>query len=147
MNRIEFIKACGFACIGGVAMTTLLESCASTNYYAQSALTNNQITIKKAEFVKIEQGKSTQRKYVLVKIDKLNFPICIYKISEESYSALLMECTHRGCELHPGGDYLVCPCHGSEFTNKGIVQNPPAEENLKTFKTTTDNENIYVQLS
>ncbi len=146
MHRKEFIKTCGFACIGGTALTTLLQSCATTNYFAQTTIANNQISIKKAEFATIIKDKPMQRKYVLVKTDKLGFPICIYKINDESYTALFLECTHRGCELQPGGDYLICPCHGSEFTNKGIVQNPPAEENLKTFKTTTDNENIYIQL-
>lgn len=146
MDRKEFIKTCGFACVGGVALATFFQSCASTSYFAQNSLTNNRITIKKTEFVKIENGKSIPRKYVLYKSEQLNFPICIYKISEYDYSALLMECSHKGCELQSNGDYLVCPCHGSEFSNKGIVQNPPAEENLKSFKVTTDHENIYIQL-
>ena len=146
MERREFVKICGFACLGGTALVTLLQSCASSNYFAQTVFENNQIVIKKTEFVKTEKNKSVQRKYVLVKSEKYNYPICVYKTIEENYIALLMECTHNGCELQPYGDYLICPCHGSEFTNKGIVQNPPAEANLKTFNIKTDNENIYVQL-
>ena len=146
MERREFVKTCGFACLGGTALVTLLQSCASSNYFAQTVFENNQIAIKKTEFVKTEKNKSVQRKYVLVKSEKYNYPICVYKTIEENYIALLMECTHKGCELQPHGDYLICPCHGSEFTNKGIVQNPPAEANLKTFNIKTDNENIYVQL-
>ena len=146
MERREFVKTCGFACLGGTALVTLLQSCASSNYFAQTVFENNQIAIKKTEFVKTEKNKSVQRKYVLVKSEKYNYPICVYKTIEENYIALLMECTHNGCELQPYGDYLICPCHGSEFTNKGIVQNPPAEANLKTFNIKTDNENIYVQL-
>lgn len=146
MDRKEFIKTCGFACLGGTVLTALLESCASTNYFALTSFENNRITIKKTEFVKVEKNKTVERKYVLIKTDKYNFPIGIYKISEDNYSALLMQCTHKGCELNPHGDYLICPCHGSEFTNKGIVQNPPAEQNLQTFKTSSDNENIYIHL-
>ena len=145
MERKEFIKTCGFACISATAFATLLQSCASTNYFAQSTLTNNQIAIKKTEFVKAESNKTVQRKYILIKSDKYNFPICIYKTAEENYSALLMECTHKGCELQPHGDYLICPCHGSEFSNLGIVQNPPAEQNLQSFKINTDDEYIYIQ--
>ena len=146
MERREFIKTCGFACLGGVTLSMLLQDCVSSNYFAQNTFENNRIIIKKSEFIEVEKEKQVQRKYVLVKTDKLSFPICLYKLAEEKYSALFMECTHRGCELQPGGDYLTCPCHGSEFTNRGIVQNPPAEENLKTFKTTTDHDNIYIQL-
>ena len=146
MDRKEFIKTCGFACMGGAVLTALLQSCASTNYFALTTFENNRITIKKTEFVKVEKNKTVERKYVLIKTDKYNFPIGIYKTSENNYSALLMQCTHKGCELNPHGNYLICPCHGSEFTNKGIVQNPPAEQNLQTFKTSSDIENIYIHL-
>jgi Rieske Fe-S protein len=146
MERREFIKTCGFACLGGTASAALLQGCASSSYFAQTVLANNLIAIKKTEFVKAGKDKTVQRKYVLVKSEKYNYPICIYKTSEENYSALLMECTHKGCELQPHADYLACPCHGSEFTNKGVVQTPPAEQNLQTFKITTDNDTIYIQL-
>jgi len=146
MERKEFIKTCGVIWVGGTLLSSFLQSCATSNYFAQATATGNQLVIKKGEFVRTEKDKPVERKYVLVKTGRLAFPICIYKISEENYSALLMECTHKGCELQPSGSYLICPCHGSEFTNLGVVQSPPAEENLKTFKTTTDNENIYIQL-
>ncbi len=146
MDRKEFIKTCGIACLGGTAVAAILQGCTSTNYFAQSIAANNQITIKKTEFMLTNKDTKTERKYILLKSDKFNFPICIYKLNEQTYSAVLMECTHKSCELQPHGEYLICPCHGSEFSNKGIVQNPPAEDNLKTFQLKTDNENIYVQL-
>jgi len=65
---------------------------------------------------------------------------------QENYSALLMQCTHKGCELKPQGNYLACPCHGSEFDNKGVVQNPPAEQNLQNFQTKADDKNVYINL-
>ncbi len=146
MQRIEFIKTCGIACVGGGALSAVLQGCASTNYFANATFSENKIILAKTEFVKTENDKTTHRNYVLLRTEKLNFPVIIYKSNEENYTALLMECTHKGCELHPSGDYLVCPCHGSEFNNKGVVQNPPAEENLRTFLITTDYENIYIQL-
>ncbi|WP_144605495.1 QcrA and Rieske domain-containing protein [Algoriphagus algorifonticola] len=146
MDRKEFIKTCGFACLGGTTLAVLLESCAGTNYLAQTSYANNQITIPKTEFIRIAKDKTIQRKYVLVRHDKFSYPICVYKLDEENYSALLMQCTHKGCELQAQGDFLICPCHGSEFTNQGVVQNPPAEQDLQTFKISTDNENIYIYL-
>ena len=134
------------ACLGGVALASLLEGCASTNYFAQNTLSDNRITIRKSEFITLEKDKQVKRKFVLVRTERLNFPVCIYRIGEDGYSALPMACTHKGCELQPNGDYLICPCHGSEFSNLGMVRNPPAEENLKPLKITTDNENIYIQL-
>lgn len=146
MHRKEFIKTCGITCFSGSVLATFLQSCVSVNYFAQSSISNNQVIVKKTEFLKTEKNKTIQRKYVLVKIEKFDFPIYVNKISEEKYSALLMECSHKSCELNTHGDYLLCPCHGSEFTNLGVVQNPPADKNLKSFKITSDNENIYIQL-
>ena len=74
MNRTEFIKTCGLACLGGSVITLLLESCVSTNYFAKADLNNNKIVIKKSEFTLNENAKSTQRKYVLFKSEKFNFP-------------------------------------------------------------------------
>ena len=146
MNRKDFIKNVGYTFVGGTAAVVLLQNCATTSYFAPYILSNNQLSIKKTEFGNVENNKNVQRKYVLVKTDKYNFPVCIYKLGEENYSALLLECTHKGCELKPHGDFLSCPCHGSEFSNTGVVQNPPAEANLKVFKVKTDQANIYVQL-
>jgi cytochrome b6-f complex iron-sulfur subunit len=146
MNRKAFLKTCGVACVSASAMATLFQSCSSANYFAASNISENKLTLNKKEFIKIVKENQTIRKYVLIKTTAYNFPICIYRISDNEYSALLMECTHKSCELNPQGNFLVCPCHGSEFSIKGAVQNPPAEQNLKTFITTTDNENIYVQL-
>ena len=146
MERIDFIKQCGKVCLGGIIAPSLLESCAS-NYYAVTKTNGTQITINKSEFFKIKDGESKARKYILARHEKLNFPICIFKLTENTYSAILMECTHNSCELNPtNSNFVICPCHGSEFDQHGKVQNPPAELDLITYKITHDNENIYIQL-
>lgn len=144
MNRKEFIQSCGMACLSSFGLTAFLQSCASANYYAKNSINEKKIKINKTEF--IEHDKNTFRKYILIKNDALQFPICLFKLGDQEYSAVYMECSHRSCELHNQGSFLQCPCHGSEFSNKGIVQNPPAEQNLKTFQTTTDHESIFIHL-
>jgi cytochrome b6-f complex iron-sulfur subunit len=146
MERKEFIVKCGQFCLGGILGGSLFTSCAG-NYYAATTLENNLIRIKKTEFIEYKDGKPIPRNQVLVRTEKLNFPICIYQLNENTYSALLMACTHNSCELNPSGDFLICPCHGSEFDKIGKVQNSPAEIDLKTFKTTFDHEFLYVHLS
>ncbi len=131
-------------CIGGTAV--LLQSCTGGNYLAKTTVAGSRLALPKAEFDKAEKGTTTKRSYVIVKAEQLNFPICVYRIDDATYSAVLMECTHKGCELQPHGDFLVCPCHGSEFSKNGVVQNPPAEFNLKNFPITLDHETIYIQL-
>ena len=144
MQRKEFISSCGYACLAASSLGAILSACGSNLYYAKHTDTNNKLAIAKTEF-KIPD-KEEFRKFILIKTTRYNFPIGIFRISETEYSALLMECTHNGCELKAQGDYLLCPCHGSEFSNKGVVQNPPAEANLKTFETSFDDTTIYVQV-
>jgi len=70
MNRKEFLKSCGIACVGSSAVITLLQSCTTSNYFAQTSMLNNQLAIKKTEFVNSSNNKITQRKFVLIKSDK-----------------------------------------------------------------------------
>ncbi|MBS3914487.1 MAG: Rieske (2Fe-2S) protein [Bacteroidetes bacterium] len=129
--------------MSGAFATTLLESCVSAAYVAKSTFSGNKISIAKTEF-QTENNKS--RKFILIRNEKFQMPIVLYALENSQYSALLTECTHKGCEVKPQGDFLVCPCHGSEFSKTGEVQNPPAENPLRSFKTNSDEKNIYIYL-
>jgi len=143
MERRKFVKNfCGIA-IGMPVIAATLHACGAI-YYATFSRDTNRLTVKKSEFRKIKKDKTVSRNFVLIKTETSEFPICLYKINEETYCASLMSCTHKGCELNVGGGIYSCPCHGSEFSVKGEVLEGPAEENLKTFETTTDDENIYI---
>ncbi len=148
MDRKDFLRTCGIACLGGSAIATLLQSCAATShYYANSELTESSLKILKTEFTQDKKGQPINRKYVLVKSEKLNFPIYLYKLNETDYSALWMECSHQGAELSAHGEYLTCPSHGSEFDKQGNVTQGPAQKSLRKFKVTNDDKYLYIQLS
>jgi cytochrome b6-f complex iron-sulfur subunit len=144
MERRKFLQSCAIGCAGTVSILTTLESCGTAAYYAKTTTTENKLVIPKSEFVQIKGDKSIPRKYVLVRPAGSKFPVSVYKLDENNYSALLMECTHKGCELQAHATNLVCPCHGSEFSNTGAVLSPPADQNLKTYSVTSDQENIYL---
>lgn len=146
MDRKNFIKNCCFACVGLPVITVALQGCGTAQYFAQRSFSDNRFTVAKSEFIGEKKGKPEPRKYVLISHEKLQFPICIYNLGKDKYTALYLKCTHRGCEVKPQGDYLVCPCHGSEFSNTGRVIQSPAEKDLQQFNVLTDEENIYVQL-
>lgn len=145
MKRRKFIKVCCYSAISVPVFSSVLQSCA-TMYYANTTLDNNKLMIPRSEFVKIKRDKTTSRRFVLVKTEVHDFPICIYKTDENIYSASLLKCTHRGCELNVGGGIYSCPCHGSEFSTTGVVLEGPADKNLTTFKTKIEDENICVYL-
>ena len=142
MNRNKFIRTC----VVGLGVGTLVESCASSNYYATHGIVDNHIDINKSEFTFLKDKEERQRPFVLVKNEKLEFPICLYQFEPTEYAALYLQCTHQGCEVNPYHDYLVCPCHGSEYSNRGKVLQPPAENNLKQFDVRSEGETIIIQL-
>lgn len=147
MNRKDFLKSCGMICVGGVGISALLQSCATGQYFAKSEVAGNYLNVLTTEFTLDKNGAAVDRKYVLVRSEKLNFPIYLYKVNAEEYSAVWMECTHQGAELSAHGEQLSCPAHGSEFDKFGHVIQGPAQNNLRKFKTLVDGGVIKIQLS
>lgn len=144
MERKKFIKTCCITAVGLPILASTLHSCASAIHYASVTKKANRLVIKKTAFIAIKNNKKTSRDFVLIKTEGMDFPICLYKTKNDTYTASLLKCTHRGCELNVGGGIYTCPCHGSEFTIEGNVLEGPAEKKLKTFEIITDHENIYI---
>ena len=146
MKRRTFIrKSCRALLI--LPLVTSLESCDSIYYVTNYKTENQKIVIPLSEFEMQKSEEIKYRKFILIKLDEQQFPICIFRISENEYTAALMECTHQGCELNVIGSIYACPCHGSEFSNRGKLLEGPAEYDLKTFQTITRNANLYVTVN
>lgn len=143
MKRRKFIKSCCYTTISITLAGSVLQSCGSI-YYASVSRNANRLVIAKSEFWQLKKDKKIYRSFVLIEPEGFEFPICIYKIKDDTYIASLLKCTHRSCELNVGGGVYSCPCHGSEFSVSGKVLEGPAETDLKTFKIETDNEYIYI---
>jgi Rieske Fe-S protein len=144
MNRKEFIKKSCTACIAATGMSSLLSSCSPTQYIS-GTLGKDGITINKNDF-KVKQDNAAYRSFIIVRNDALQYPICVYRFSDEQYSALWMKCTHQGTELNASGDFLQCPAHGSEFNNKGKVRNGPADQDLRVFPVVISNNELFIDL-
>ncbi len=145
MNRKEFIKSCGYACLGTGALGLLLQSC-TVSKTITAQISGEKIIVPLADFEIIKKTEKSFRKYIIVQNELLKYPICVFRFSEKAYTALYMQCTHQGNELSVYGDKLVCSAHGSEFDNKGNVQNSPADKPLKTFPIMIDNQNLNISL-
>ena len=146
MERRKAIKLCCYGTLGISTIAFGLPSCAGI-YYASTSRNENRVTVCLSEFSYIRKEKNISRDFVLINTEDLNFPICLYKQGNGNYIASLLECTHKKCELNVGGGIYSCPCHGSEFSTAGKVLEGPAIDDLTTFKTETDHENIYVYLA
>ena len=144
MNRRDFTKTC-VACLVGVAAVPVLNSCKSTSYI-DGTIESNGLSVPVTAFQYMKKDQPAVRKYIVVRHDNLEFPIYLYRFSDTEYSALNMKCTHQGNELQASGDYLHCSAHGSEFTNRGVVAQGPAEKNLRSFPVTVNGEKIVIDL-
>jgi Rieske Fe-S protein len=145
MTRKNFIVNACTACISATAISSLLSSCASTRYVPGN-LGKDGLTVSKDEFMIKQRENTAYRSFIIVRNDALQYPICIYRFSDEEYSALWMRCTHQGTELQASGDVLQCPAHGSEFNNKGQVTNGPADNHLRAFPITVTNTELFIDL-
>jgi Rieske Fe-S protein len=145
MDRKDFIKSCGFICLGGATMATILQSCAATKIVGAKILRDDLI-VPLTSFKSTGGNKNNYKKYVVVQNDLLQYPICIYRINENEYAALWMKCSHQGAQLQVFGDKLQCPAHGSEFDNKGGVQNGPADNKLRTFVVVIEKDQLKISL-
>ena len=141
MERNEFIKTCGYACIGASSIGMLLQSCVS-NKSITANIENENLVVPISDFLKDE----AYLKYIIVRNNNLRFPIYVFRFSENEYTALYLQCSHQGNELNAYGDKLVCPAHGSEFNNKGMVTNGPATDPLRSFPIQISNPNILISL-
>lgn len=145
MRRKEFLKTCGYGCLGLLGAASLLESCAGTKYL-QVPLEGGFLAIPLDAFVFLKKDERKFRKYIVAYNDSLQYPICIYRFADAEYSALLMKCTHQGTELQVFGERLQCPAHGSEFTSSGAVQNGPADAPLRTFPVQIEGTTLKINL-
>ena len=145
MNRRTFVKQTCITCASGGLITFLISGCKAT-HYASGVMGAMGISVPKSEFTYLKNAQTLIRQYIIIQNDKLEFPIYLYRFSDNEYSALWMKCTHQGAELQASGDALHCPSHGSEFTNKGVVSNGPAEKNLRSFPILVQTDTITIDL-
>jgi Rieske Fe-S protein len=147
MDRKEFLKSCGFACLGAVGVSTLVQSCTAFKHI-NAPIVNNQLQVPLSVFLQQSKKEATQyKRYIVVRNEQLNYPLVVYRNSENDYTALLMRCSHQFNELNVNGELLSCPAHGSEFNAKGEVVQGPAEMKLRSFITTADTQNLYIHLA
>jgi len=58
--------------------------------------------------------------------------------------AMSAMCTHKSCIVKKKDDTLVCPCHGSTFTNDGKATKEPAKAALLRCGVSINSENHLI---
>jgi cytochrome b6-f complex iron-sulfur subunit len=140
INRKTFLQKTtksGIAICLGVGLSMMLQSC-KTVKRVQAPLLN--------DVIRIDQKFLDKAGEILIENEALPAPLYLALI-EGKYTALLLLCTHKECEVNPTGEVFTCPCHGSQFEKNGERISGPAEKSLKAFKTEQSEGQIIIYLS
>lgn len=129
LHQVEGLSAC--------ALGASLTGCIGF-HYVNADIRGNRLMIPAAEFAK--------GRFVLVDAPRFQLPLYVYRHDDGGYSAVSTRCMHRGCQVEPGGDHLVCPCHGSEYTNSGEVLKGPTQRPLRRFPAVVDGDHVAIEL-
>lgn len=119
LARREFLQQVPRAALGACvlgALPALASGCASTPLVRGEALNG----LVRVPFASLDaDGRA------LVEVASLDLPVFVRRVAGGEPVALSTRCMHRGCEVEPAADRLVCPCHGSEYDlTGGILQGP-----------------------
>lgn len=140
MERREFISSSCKICLLGAAgfSLTQLMSCATTSSVYKTNITNGYLNVPLNLFEK----SSLQ----IVRPAGWYYDVAVQKNDDNSYTALLLQCTHQQNQLTPTGTGYHCSLHGSDFDKQGNVRKGPAEEPLHHFETSVNNNLVTVHV-
>jgi Rieske Fe-S protein len=74
------------------------------------------------------------------------FDIAVHKKEDNTFTALLLQCTHQENQLTPSGNGFQCSLHGSQFDQEGNVRKGPAENALKKYSTSINSTNLIINI-
>jgi cytochrome b6-f complex iron-sulfur subunit len=131
MNRREFAGA--LAGCAGISLSGCIGF-----HYVNTTVSGNRVAIRKDDL--------GSRPFALVDAPGLVLPLYLYRLEDGTFSAVSTRCMHRGCQVEPAADHLVCPCHGSEYSNTGEVLKGPTQRPLRKLAVVVEADRIVIEL-
>jgi Rieske Fe-S protein len=141
MERRNFLKSSCNICLLAATGYFLSEltACSPAAYQViKTEIINDEIQIPVASFM-----QSTMQ---FVRPKGWYYDIAVRKKEDNTYQALLMQCTHQENQLTPTGNGYTCSLHGSQFNKEGKVTKGPAENSLKGYTTSLNQENLIIHI-
>ena len=141
MERRNFIKSTCNICLLGAAgfFTSQMQGCSPASFPVfKTDVHDKKITVPLSLF-----DKSSLQ---IVRPKNMYYDIAVQKKEGNSYSALLLLCTHQQTQLTVTGNGYNCALHGSNFDKNGNVTKGPAETPLQHLNTFVSNTNLIIQI-
>lgn len=128
-----------FAMAGAATLVSVLPGCASIAVY-KGEITSGKVAVPATIFAEGEKIK-------VVRSAGQETDILLVKVNAGEYRSLKMQCTHINNRLVANNSGLTCPLHGSAFSLTGDVVKGPAARKLDQYKTTFENETIFIHIN
>lgn len=140
-SRRKFISSSCKICLFGAAGYSIfqLESCATTSPVYKTTITGGNLNVPLTLFDK--------NALQIVRPNGWYYDVAVQKNTDNSYTALLLQCTHQENQLTPTGSGYHCSLHGSDFDKQGNVKKGPAEKPLQHFETSVSNDILNIHIN
>ena len=122
----------------GVIMSAVLAACKTPLGVIKTSADNNMVTVPLSEFA--------ADSFKLLRVKNYYYDLAVQKNADETFTVLVLMCTHASQPLTKTGNNYYCTAHGSQFDHEGHVTKGPAERNLVQLKTTISGNNLLIQL-
>ena len=140
MQRRKFIKSsCNFCLLATSGfLLTELSACSPAHQVLKTEVVNDEIAIPTDGF--------NQSALQFVRPKGWLYDIAVQRKQDNTYEALLLQCTHQNNQLVPNGHGYTCNLHGSQFDKNGKATKGPAENSLKKYNTVLDKDKLIIYL-
>ena len=140
MERRKFIiSSCRFCAAAALGASFVeLTGCGTPYQVMKTPILNNKVELPLTAFA--------QTNTIFVRPQGWYFDIAVQKKEDNTYSALLLQCTHQENQLNVSADGFTCSLHGSKFDRNGKVRKGPASKSLDSYKTTIYNNNLLIEV-
>lgn len=141
MERRDFLSSSCRICLLGAAGFSIAQflSCSPAMPVFKTTITNGDLIVPLDLFEKSPlQIVHPAGWYYNVAVQKND--------DDDSFTALLLQCTHQENQLTPTGTGYHCSLHGSDFDKQGNVRKGPAELPLHHFKTSVNNSFVIIHI-
>jgi Rieske Fe-S protein len=141
MQRRDFLKSscttCLLAATGWMLPAVALTGCGPAAWQVFS-------TEEREDRIEVPADTFIKGPLVLVRPKGWFYSIALRKHEDNTYSALLLKCTHQDNQLTASSDGFSCSLHGSVYNKEGRVTKGPAERPLKTFPVTSNANQLII---
>ncbi|MDP4221082.1 MAG: Rieske (2Fe-2S) protein [Bacteroidota bacterium] len=148
MNRREFIEK---TCLGGIGLIVGASVLSSLDIPSIKASPrtglfhgNREIPLRLEDTPELKEVGGA---YHLI-IEEIDKDLLVVRTGENSFVAVDIKCTHKGCEVkyEDKVNMFVCPCHDSHFDLTGNPKSGPAKKPLGTYRTILKDDEVTIHI-